>query len=234
MTTTDILSRLEALGGDSTRKTLLRHGAKEPLFGVKYTDLYKLEKEIKRAFKKTPELLQTLALDLWATGNHDARILATLLADGGRMSEETFDRWIRDCGRCHVLVDAVTAVVAVSPFAPTKRETWRQSEDEWIGRAGWRLFSLAAAEPSLESDYLDECLAEIEAGIHQAKNRKREAMYGAVINIGIRGGDWAEKAIAAAGRIGKVDIDHGDTACKTPDAATYIKKTLDYQAAKGQ
>jgi len=33
-----------------------------------------------------------------------------------------------------------------------------------------------------------------------------------------------KEAIAAAGRIGKVEVDHGKTSCKTPDAAAYIKK----------
>jgi 3-methyladenine DNA glycosylase AlkD len=233
MTTTEILSRLEAAGNETTRKTLLRHGAKDPLYGVKYADLYKLEKEIKRVFKKASDALQTLALELWATGNHDAQVLATLLADGTRMDEATIDQWMSDCGTCHFMVDAVTGVVAKSSFAALKREAWRQSDDEWIGRAGWRLVSEAAADPTTDDTYLDERLAEIEANIHQAKNRTREAMNSAVINIGIRGGVWAEKAMATAGRIGKVHIDHGDTSCKTPDAATYIKKTLDYQAAKG-
>jgi 3-methyladenine DNA glycosylase AlkD len=232
MTTSDILSRLKASGGESTRKTLLRHGAKEPVYGVKYADLYKLEKETRRAFKNEPEALQTRALALWASGSHDARILATLLAQGNRMEEATVDRWMTECGNCHVLVDAVTGVVAKSPFAAAKREVWRQSEDEWIGRAGWRLVSEAAADPTVDDAYLEERLAEIEAYIHRAKNRKREAMNSALINIGIRSSVWAEQAIAAAGRIGKVHIDHGDTSCKTPDAATYIQKTRDYQTSK--
>lgn len=234
MTTTEILSRLEAAGNESTRKTLLRHHAREPIYGVKYADLYKLEKEIKRAFKKESEKVQALALELWATGNHDALILATLLVDGTQLGEATIDQWITDSGKCHFLVDAVTGVVAQSPFAAAKREVWRKSDDEWIGRAGWRLVSHAAADPEIEDAYLDGCLVEIEAKIHQAKNRTREVMNSAVINIGIRGGVWAEKATAAAGRIGKIHIDHGDTSCKTPDAAAYIKKTLDYQAAKGK
>jgi hypothetical protein len=40
----------------------------------------------------------------------------------------------------------------------------------------------------------------------------------------MRGGPLRDEAIAAARRIGKVEVDHGDTDCKTPDAVEYILK----------
>jgi hypothetical protein len=39
--------------------------------------------------------------------------------------------------------------------------------------------------------------------------------------------------MAAAKRIGTVDVDHGDTACKTPDAAATIDKTWVHSTSKG-
>ena len=42
----------------------------------------------------------------------------------------------------------------------------------------------------------------------------------------------SKKAIAAAKKIGKVEVDHGDTGCKTPDAESYIVKTLAYNKKK--
>jgi 3-methyladenine DNA glycosylase AlkD len=225
-TVSAVLARLESLGTEQTRKTYLRHAAREPLFGVRYADLYKLEKEIKRAFRKTPTQAHELARELWETGNHDARILATLIADPAQLDDATLDRWMGDAGACHFLVDAVIGVLENSPLAEARRDVWRRSEAEWTGRAGWRLVARAAMNAATSDTYLAECLAEIEAGIHQAPNRKREAMNSALIAIGIRSPEWAEKATAAAGRIGKVHVDHGDTSCKTPDAAMYIQKTL--------
>jgi hypothetical protein len=58
-------------------------------------------------------------------------------------------------------------------------------------------------------------------------------MHNALIGIGSYGSkSLRDKAIAAAKRIGKVEIDHGETGCKTPDAVTYINKTVEYRAAK--
>ena len=54
----------------------------------------------------------------------------------------------------------------------------------------------------------------------------------AVIMIGCRNGALRKAATAAAKRIGKVEIDHGDTDCKTPDAAQYIEKTWAYATSK--
>ena len=58
-------------------------------------------------------------------------------------------------------------------------------------------------------------------------------MNQAVIAIGCRSAALRKSATAAAKRIGKVEIDHGNTACKTPDAAEYIDKAWSHATAKG-
>lgn len=57
-------------------------------------------------------------------------------------------------------------------------------------------------------------------------------MNNALINIGVRNPKLEKKAIAAARRIGKIEVDHGQTSYKTPDAAAYIKKTVAYNKKK--
>ena len=49
-------------------------------------------------------------------------------------------------------------------------------------------------------------------------------MNGALISIGIRNARLRKKALEAARRIGRVDVDHGETSCKTPDAVAAIQK----------
>ena len=49
-------------------------------------------------------------------------------------------------------------------------------------------------------------------------------MNQALISIGLRSPSLRKAAVAAAGRIGKVEVDHGETSCQTPDAAAYIAK----------
>ena len=59
-------------------------------------------------------------------------------------------------------------------------------------------------------------------------------MNNALINIGVRNSALEKKAVAAAKRIGKVVVDHGETGCKTPDAASYIAKTLAHRRKKAK
>ena len=73
MNLTETMQQLENFGSEQTRKTWRRHGAAEPMFGVKFGDLAKLQKGIK--------VNHALAAELWRTGNHDARLLACMVAD---------------------------------------------------------------------------------------------------------------------------------------------------------
>ena len=57
-------------------------------------------------------------------------------------------------------------------------------------------------------------------------------MNGALIAIGIRNPVLQAKALAVAAQIGKVDVDHGQTSCKTPDAGAYILKTVQHREKK--
>jgi len=81
-------------------------------------------------------------------------------------------------------------------------------------------------DSSLSDDYFSDLLSTIETNIHQAKNRTRYSMNNALIAIGIRNPLLQKKATAAAKRIGTVHVDHGETGCKTPDAVSYIIKTV--------
>ena len=57
--------------------------------------------------------------------------------------------------------------------------------------------------------------------------------YG-LIAIGMRSDAFAQLATAAAKRLGKVQVDHGDTSCKTPDAIPYIQKARAHRKKKGR
>ena len=110
-------------------------------------------------------------------------------------------------------------------------ETWTQSSEEWIGTLGWNVLAgLATNDQTLPDSYFEPYISTIDGKIHGSKNRIRHAMNSALIAIGTRNPALEQKAIAAATRIGKVIVDHGETNCKTPDAVAYIKKVNDRQA----
>ncbi|HUG82902.1 MAG TPA: DNA alkylation repair protein, partial [Bryobacterales bacterium] len=201
---------LKSLGTAQNRKILARHGVGKEMYGVSFANLNRLTKEITKD--------HALAQELWRSGNHDARVLATTVADPLEVSPQLLDAWKSDLDN-HVITDAFSRLVAKTRFAQDRLEHWTKSSQEWTGRAGWLVFALLAMKDgALEDEYLEARIPMIEERIHKAKNRVRDAMNSALIAIGARSAALEEKAVAAALHIGKVEVDHGRTGCKTPDA----------------
>jgi hypothetical protein len=96
------------------------------------------------------------------------------------------------------------------------------------------LARVAATGDALSDETFEKYLATIESRIHKSKNRQRDAMNSAMIAIGIRNAVLEKKALAAAKRIGKVEVDHGETGCQTPDAVEYIEKVKARRKSKGR
>src|SRR4051812_13214860 len=81
-----ILDEIKPLGNEGYKKIMLRHGAAEPIYGVKIEELKKIQKRIKKDYR--------LALDLYDTGVYDAMYLAGLIADDGQMTKKDLQRWV--------------------------------------------------------------------------------------------------------------------------------------------
>ena len=116
--------------------------------------------------------------------------------------------------------------MALSPVAESTMRVWMKSKEEIRREMGYGVFGVVLKNnPDAISDAEAEMvLATIEKEIHGSANYARYAMNGLVIAIGVFKPSLRDRAIAAARRIGKVEVDHGETTCKTPDAASYIEK----------
>jgi 3-methyladenine DNA glycosylase AlkD len=126
-----------------------------------------------------------------------------------------------------VISGTFAGLVSKTKFAKNKMEKWIKADAEWIGRSGWLVLAhMVMSGETFSDDYLQSHLNTITESIHSRKNRVRDAMNSALIAIAIQRKTVRKNALAAAGRIGKVEVDHGETSCKTPDAAAYIKKAL--------
>ena len=224
MTKTEAMKELRANGSAQTRKIARRHGVESDMFGVSYAFLGKMKRKIKTD--------QRLAEQLWATGNYDARFLATMVAEPSRMTATTLKSWANDLEDRH-LAAALSNVVAEAPSAKKLMGKWTSARNEMLACAGWHtLASLARQENDLDDASFEKYLEKIETRIHGSKNWVRYAMNNALINIGVRNPKLEKIAIAAAVRIGTVEVDHGETGCKTPEAVSYIKKTVAYNKKK--
>lgn len=222
MTAQDILNELEGYGNAQTKKTLMTHGAREPLFGVQVQDL-------KKVLKKTKKNHQ-LSLELYATGNSDAMYLAGLMADEKQITRAQLQRWVEQAYWSWLSEYAVPWVAAETSFGFELGLKWIESDRENIAVAGWNTLSSIASvhdDDVLEIQAYSRLLDRVEKNIHAAPNRVRYTMNGFVIAMGTFIKALTEKAKTVGEKIGKVSVDMNGTACKVPLATAYIDKAID-------
>ena len=217
MNAVEILATLKKFGKPQTAAIYKRHGAGDNVFGALTSEIAKLQKKIK--------VDHTLAMELWRTGNAEARILALQVSDPQRLTRADADRLLRD-GQTHFLGWYLAGLLGRSPIARETMRSWMASSDEFTREMGYGILSaILKDEPdSLSDNDAGKILKTIENEIHASPNWARHAMNGALISIGVFKPSCRNKAIDAAKRIGKVKVDHGETTCKTPDAVLYIEK----------
>ena len=222
MTVQTIMAELKAKGNEGVKKILLKHGIKEPFFGVKVEDLKVIQKKIKKDYQ--------LAKDLFATGNADAMYLAGLIADEAKMTKNDLSVWVSQAFSTNISEYTVPWIAAESRFGYELAIEWIDTKQEFITACGWStLSSLVAIKPDDELDIpaLKKLLTRVEKNIHKADNRVRQKMNGFVIAVGSFVTSLTDDAINTSKKIGEINVDLNGTACKVPDAVQYITKVKD-------
>ena len=220
MTLDEVMRELEGRATPSTKKTYLRHGAVEPVFGVKVGDLKPLQKKLKGQ--------QDLALQLYATKNSDAMYLAGLIADGSQMTRKQLDQWVAGATWHMIAGYSVPWVASEHPDGFAVATKWIASSRELTAVAGWSTLAAVVSftpDDKLPIKAVKQLLATVAKTIHSEQNRVRYAMNSFVICVGTYVAPLADEAIKIARKIGVVDVDMGDTSCKVPDAESYIIKS---------
>ena len=124
----EVMQELERLGTEQNRKVYRRHGVCENFYGVSFANLEAMRKRIKKD--------HNLALQLWATGNHDGRVLVTKIADPAQMDLDTINAWLLDLDN-YIIADSFADLVmkTLTP-ASWRRPGWAAITNGPDGRAG--------------------------------------------------------------------------------------------------
>lgn len=215
----EILSELEALGSPSYKKVMLRHGVKEPIFGVKISELQKIRKRLRKQYE--------LALGLYASRNYDAMYLAGLIADENRMTKSDLLLWLDNATHDPIANYIVPAVTADTSHGWELANKWIESIEERAASAGWATLSaLVSVKPDAELNLpeLSQLLLQLVKSLPSAQNDVRYSMNRFVIAVGSHVGSLTEEAIDVAQRIVQVSVDMGKSECKVPFAPDSIRK----------
>ena len=196
----EVLERLASLGGEEARAGMARYGIKtDDAFGVSVYELRRVAKELGRDHE--------LALALWATGNHEARLLASMLDDPARVTERQMDGWAAAFDSWDVCDQVTSNLFDKTPFAWDKVEQWSGSQDEWVKRAAFATAAALAAQDKTAADepflhVLELCRRE--AG--DDRNYVKKAVNWALRNIGKRN----QRLHAASLRTAEAILAEGD------------------------
>jgi 3-methyladenine DNA glycosylase AlkD len=219
-----VMEELQSLGTEQNIKVYQKHSVQQPFYGVCFAHLKKLQKKIK--------INQPLADKLWESNVHDARMLACHIADKNNFTEKQANQWSKDLNN-YIITDALAKFLATISFAKSLVNMWCTQQEEWQARCGWMILShLALESEELENVFFTPWIVYAQNHIHVRANRIKDAMNNALIAIGSRHPDLEKSVITAAKSIGKVEVDHGDTNCKTPDIIDYLKRIKVHQNKK--
>ena len=217
MTASEILEEIQPLGSESYKRVLFNHGAQDPCFGVKISDLQKIVKRIKKD--------HALALALYDTGNYDAMYLAGLIADDSKMTKADLQHWA-DRAYCRGLASATVAWVAAgSSHAWELALEWIDSEVPLIAVAGWATLSSLVSitdDSELDQAALRRLLQRVQDNIHQAPDTVRSQMNGFVISLGSSVQPLTETALQTAEAIGPVTANLGNTSCQVQIGRAHV------------
>lgn len=219
MTAEEILAELPKLGSAAVKRVLLKHGAREPFYGVKIEELKKIQKRVKRN--------HAIALALYDSGISDAMYLAALVAEPEQMTKVQLNKWVKAAFWPTLSEYAVAWTAAESRFAVELAQEWIDSTKESVASSGWAtLASYVAITPddAIDLPRFAVLLDRVPARIATAPNRVKYCMNGFVIAVGCAVAPLLAHAKATGKAMGKVAVDVGDTGCKIPSAMDAITK----------
>lgn len=195
MTTREIVAELRALANPANLEGMAR-------FGIDTTAALGLNVPQIRAIARRAGHSQPLAEELWNTGIHEARWLASLVADPKVIKPSTMDRWTRDFNSWDVCDACCCNLFDRTPYAWAKIPKWASDKREYVRRAAFSTIAGIAVHDKTAADrvFLD-ALPLIEKYAFDDRNFVRKAVNWALRNIGKRNARLLPAAITCAERI---------------------------------
>jgi 3-methyladenine DNA glycosylase AlkD len=213
---TDLLAELAALDDPKAREVNERHGDDH---GVNLGAL--------RAIAKRLKTQHDLAVQLWATGDSAARLLAMLVCRPKAYGRDELDTMLRQARTPKVHDWLVNYVVKKSPHAEELRVAWLADPDPVVASAGWALTTQRLTD---QPEDLDRLLDVIEAEMKDAPDRLQWAMNHCLARIGIDHAAHRARAIGIGERLEVLKDYPTAPGCTSPYAPVWITEMVGRQA----
>ena len=163
-----------------------------------------------RALAKRAGRDHALAQQLWATGIHEARILAAMVDEPSKVTKRQMDRWAADFDSWDVVDGCCGKLFDETPHAYEKALQWSASRREYVKRAGFVLMTqLAVHDMRAPDETMLRFLPVIVRESGDERNFVKKAVNWALRQIGKRNRRLNAAAIATAREILELDTRAG-------------------------
>ena len=195
----DVLDKLQSKARPEQLKGMAKYGmAVEQRLGVSVPDMRKLAKEIGKD--------HNLALDLWRTGISEARIVASMIGDPDKLTEEEMEDWVKDINSWDICDQVCMNPFEKNQLAWKKIIDWSEREEEFVKRTAFSLIACLAWHDKKASDEkFIELFPVIIREATDERNFVKKAVNWALRNIGKRNLNLNEAAINTAREIQRLD-----------------------------
>lgn len=200
MTVREALAWLRRRGSRRNVAGMARYGIVSPrAFGVSMGTMQGLAKRIGTD--------HALATALWKTGWHEARTLAAMIGDPGRLTARQMNAWTADFDNWAICDTTCFVLFDKSPLAWERARAWTRSPREFVRRAGYALIaSLAGHDKAAPDAGFRAFLPVIEKGARDERNFVKKGVSWALRRIGHRNRGLHEAAVALARRLAASDV----------------------------
>lgn len=205
----DILGRLRAQANPDNVAGMARFGINSHrTLGISVTTLRGIAKELRTWRRSDPAAAHALAGELWASGVHEARILAGLIDVADLVTEAQADAWVAEIDSWDVC-DQLSGLWGATSFAYSKAVQWAEAEATFVKRSGFVLMcSLAVHDKAAPDSDLIAFLPLVESEAGDDRNFVKKSVNWALRQIGKRSATCHAAAVASAERILR---DHADS-----------------------
>jgi 3-methyladenine DNA glycosylase AlkD len=159
-----------------------------------------------RRIAKTHRFDHGLALDLWTTGIHEARIVASMIDDPADVTPAQMDTWAADFDSWDVCDQVCSNLFGPSAHAFPAARAWTRRDEEFVKRAGFTLIAERAVRDREHDDaFWVGWLPVIRNGADDDRNYVKKAVSWALRQIGKRNAALNAAAIAEAEALLELD-----------------------------
>ncbi len=196
-TCTEILNQLRSLANPANVDGMAR-------FGINPKNTLGVSVPTLRGIAKSHRRDHALALELWDSGIHEARILAAFVDDPKLVTEAQMESWVKDFDSWDVCDQACSNLFDKAKFANQKVSEWSARPEEFVKRAGFVLMaSLAVHDKTSGDETFEKWLPFIVREANDERNFVRKAVNWALRQIGKRNGRLHVKAMKVARELSK-------------------------------